>query len=294
MGRDHGEIHEGLNSKHKTLDTESIITGISVRPSFESITVITSLEVVTEPEQDAHLVKPSDLNHEDNILSVRRHATDPETGFSDLRKDLEKTREEYPPGRSEFFYPINELRRLITPDRIAREIKRSRGQATLGFKFNADTIYTKAPKLFGILVATNLSQHICDLIAEGLGDIDLPLRRCDQGVEVKLCRNKGPMQPIVCMKNWTQQDIHAFNMTQHSFLSPVFNFGEEIPHQNLHDSCRLPFLENHGRGNKHEFSQGGCSSVSKIRIHPFHQTLAGQEYSNASLKMQLKIMSLPM
>lgn len=256
------------------MDVES--TSNSTRSSLEAS------KYATSREQDVHPTSIGVIDYEENILSLRRHATDPDTLYSGLRKDLEKIRKEYPRESSEFFYPIDGLRKYIIPGRITSEIERSRIEDTNdNFEIDADQIHKKAQRLFGILVMINLAQHIVEMMADGIGDSDLPFRRYEEGV--KLCRSKGSMKPIKCMENWTEESIHSFNRIQHSFVSPVFHFGEEIHHQELHDNCRLPFLDLRG-GTRHDASEGGCSSVSKIKIHPLHQTLAGQDDPNVSFE----------
>lgn len=191
-----------------------------------------------------------------------------------LREALGKARRERPPRRLTFFYPADQIDRLITQDSVALELKRHPlgDQDDEHLQATAQHIATFAPRLFIVLVSQRLERHIYALIDEGIDDTHLPFSRLngdnDSG-RLTLCSGKQAEHIVQCMVGWDDYDVERFAMAQWEVLAPVFEFGHEIKHQDFDDNCILPWIEDHEHSD--HTAHGGYGCVWKIKIHPAHQ-----------------------
>lgn len=268
-------------------DTDTDVLSSSVAEQSNAHTPLGHSGVFSQsanfPNAIVHKSAGVDATHdghtEEHPLSLRRHATEPD----ELRERLAQIRKEAPSGTSKFFFPNGALRRLIVPDEILTELRKAKTEYTTNeLKEWSQKIYNEAPKLFAVLVWINLSNYIYDFVSEGFSDTDLPFRRCDCLHDVRLCSKKSPTKAIEAMRTWKSEKIHEFNRDQHCMLSPVFHFGDDVQHQELEDTCVLPFIEDHERSNTQMAIEGGYAFVWKIKIHPDHQIVSGQAESEVT------------
>lgn len=197
-----------------------------------------------------------------------------------LQYQLGNARIEWPLGSYRYFYPADELERLITYDSILIELKRCNVQfPTEALPRLAAQIFKSVPKLFAILVCLEQAHLIHEFLEEEIDDTHLPFVRSDINTSegVKLCSGKNTDKQIQCMASWSSHRISEFGQLQWYMRAPVFEFGEEIKHYELHDNDVLPWIEDHKR--KNHAAEGGYGSVWRIKIHPAHQQIHNNPHS---------------
>jgi len=267
-----GNLPRSENRDNKTDAIPSIEKSKTKRGSRdpEESSALAALHVVISDQGEATRVE-QEVCHKDATTSTKK----PDS----LRRRLMDIRTEAPIGSWKFFFPNDGVRRLIVPNKIQTELTTLETDYTeCELDDHAKIIHNKSPRLFAILVFLKLSRYIYDFISEGIDDADLPFLRCDKSAFI-LCSNKSQRKRIECMKDWDSGDVEEFNRTQYSMLSPVFDFGDEVQHQDLPDGCILPFIEDYGQGKNYKATEGGYGLVWKIKIHPAHQISSNQEDS---------------
>lgn len=213
---------------------------------------------------------------EDGLLTAEVHdANNP----PNLREQLGEA--QYEPWRdNRYFIANNDLRRLITPKSILRQMEMETGLGSTDIQQQtALVISERAHKLFATLVCLRLDRCIYGFLEEGIDDTDLPfvrLNSCDESRRFSLCSKKTPREPIKCMMAWGRSDVREFAKTQWYMLAPVLEFTDDIEHYDFEHHCILPWIEDHecsSSGHKGGAVEGGFGSVWKIKIHPAHQRL---------------------
>jgi serine/threonine protein kinase len=178
------------------------------------------------------------------------------TRGSTLEEDLWNARVTYKSHRS--FIPITELKRLITVDRVSRELHvHDPNILPIEIVNKAEIIVENATRLFALLILIGKEQDITSLIEEGIKDGDLPI----SGLRCK---------DIQVFSQWKPKAVKDFKQDQWSVISPIFDkIGE---HYELDDHTILPFIENKER--PEQLIAGGYSDVRSVRIHPAHLDLS--------------------
>ncbi|KAH7317938.1 kinase-like domain-containing protein [Rhexocercosporidium sp. MPI-PUGE-AT-0058] len=202
-----------------------------------------------------------------------------------LREQLGKA--QYEPWRdNRYFIPNNDLRRLITPESVLRQMKMETGLGRTPIQEQtALMISERAHKLYAALVFTRLGQHICDFLEEGIDDSDLPFARLDSRDDSRtfsLCSKKSPREPLNCLATWNRSDVCELAKSQWYMLAPVLEFTDNIEHYDFDRYCILPWMEDHefsSQGHMGGAIEGGFGSVWKIKIHPAHQRLVRELHS---------------
>ena len=177
-----------------------------------------------------------------------------------------------------YFIANNDLRRLITPESVLRQMRSEKSLGDVQIPEEAGRkISEHAHKLFAILVYVRLGQHILRFLEDGIDDTHLPFVRRNSPNESRkfsLCSSKSQYQPINCMADWDHGDIRDFAKTQWYVLAPVLKFTNEVEHYELEPHCIPPWMEDHecdASDDKGKAVSGGFGSVWKVRIHPAHQ-----------------------
>ena len=209
-----------------------------------------------------------------------------EQGLS-LHEMLSKAQHETP-SSSGFFVPDDDLRRLINPESVLREMSRCRIRSAIGLskETTAQRISATAPRLFATLVFENNQKAISDLLDEGVDDSDLPFSIRDK---THLCSARPPFQTINCAAVWESGLIRHVAQTQWYMLAPIFEFTDNIKHYELDQQCMLPLIESHEFdkfGNSVATGQGGFGYVWKTAIHPAHQRVIRSRHSGRKTAAQ--------
>lgn len=213
-----------------------------------------------------------------------------------LKLKLEEHQNESTSEENKFFIPIDILNSLLTQDAIEKELQTygiTRGRKDLS-SYVKD-IHTKAKKIFAVLLCRSKGDSIFSFIDEGIGDKDLPLRRCEPRNAVSLGANNHALRLCIyghqgcglrstsVESGWSRQDVRDFCRDQWLVLAPVFQQHQDgpIPHFELEDNVILPFIEE----DKCQISSGGYGRVWKVKIHVAHQKL----YTSNSLNVSNRI-----
>jgi hypothetical protein len=153
---------------------------------------------------------------------------------------------------SKRFIPHHALESILTPEQIRIAMKESGVEAT-SLDEMANTIWNKARKIFAILVLIDETK----LIAKFLGEDGY----LESEIDARLPFDGSYLERLVGNKDF----VRNFRETQLEFVAPIFSGG--ILPRVLTKEIILPFMENEPIG------RGGFGNVSRIRIHPAHQTI---------------------
>ncbi|KAH7386568.1 hypothetical protein BKA64DRAFT_681188 [Cadophora sp. MPI-SDFR-AT-0126] len=211
---------------------------------------------------------------ENELSTAKPHDDDNEP---DLRHQLIDA--QYDPWEDyRYFISNNDLRRIITPKSIIRQMRTEKTLDGVHIQEGTTTMISeRAHKLFAILVYARLGHHIPEFLEEGIDDTHLPFSRIkirDDDKRFSLCSYKRQGEPIKCMANWDQDEINNLEKTQWYMLAPILEFTDRIEHYEFQRNCIPPWMEDHEcsrSGRKGTSVAGSFGSVWKIRIHPAHQ-----------------------
>jgi hypothetical protein len=123
-----------------------------------------------------------------------------------------------------------------------------------------------ARQLFAILASVKKGAEICDLLKEGVSDIDLPLKRRPNDQEPFALQRKTGTS-IKTLESWNEKELEKFDRIQWWMTAPVF---EDKEHYELDHNTVLPFIPFKSSAETMERKQGGYSEVYPVCVHPAH------------------------
>jgi hypothetical protein len=165
------------------------------------------------------------------------------------------------------FWPLQVLQQIIAKSALMITLSSNSMSITPGSSTNsiddlASLILSKYIRVFAILAIMEQDDKIRDFIYEEVHDADLPLIFYRQGYDV--VRNGAPDRPLKCFSILRMVEREVFLDYQWRMLAPYFKLSSTTPvkHMDLARETILPFIE------ETRASEGGFSSVSKVKIHP--------------------------
>jgi len=241
--------------------------------------------------------------------------------FEDALQDqLTRVMVHCPIDRPRKFIPDGQLKRLVNPESIERELLRHErtlkrrwknavsSHETLEFgllakKICGETTRTAATispdnnthahaaensrpreyrKIFTILILLDRPHRISSFIQEDICDDDLPLLRISKECS-KLATSKFPQVPLTCIKHWKESTMERFEEKQWTVLAPSFKrkMGERDIHRSLHEGGILPFTSWKKIGPPSGFSQ-----LYHAEVHPDHHSFHDSKVSKLHLERE--------
>ena len=200
-----------------------------------------------------------------------------------------------PLGSSNSFLPNGQLSRLVDAVSVAHELTSSLSQSHTAEKIQeiADVVCMETPldvrgpgepqpksyrKIFAILVLTEMSSSIADLIAYDVSDIDLPLKATFAGrneftLQRKATSDESLSGPLECFDKpgWSLEKRSVFEGYQWALLAPIFSPESNggVNHYSFLPRHILPFESVFD--NEQDFEHTGAfSKVSLVHIHKDH------------------------
>jgi hypothetical protein len=150
------------------------------------------------------------------------------------------------------FIPHHALDSILTPEQIRITMKENGVEAT-SLDEMANTIWNKARKIFGILALIDETKLIAKFLKED--------GYLESEIDARLPFDSCYLERLVGNEDF----VRKFCEKQWEFIAPIFSGG--ILPRVLTKEVILPFIENEPIG------RGGFGDVSRIRIHPAHQTI---------------------
>jgi hypothetical protein len=185
--------------------------------------------------------------------------------------------------QEQLFLPLDELDRIVTRDRVRRELQRLNLIRPDQLDWYADQIWetksissstrTTRRRIFAILALLDKVEAISDFIQHDLYDIDLPLT-LDKGPLRGLSykRKKGSLRPITFCQTWRPCDRDCFHMYQWQLLAPYFELSTkdkpQVSEYQLDKNIILPFIETEEKTASSR--RGGFGDVWRVKIHQAH------------------------
>lgn len=174
-------------------------------------------------------------------------------------------------GETTNFLPLSELKRLITPENVRKELFESGVPVGDGF---SKAIASDLPRIFATLAVLSNSVFIQDFMAHGLDDRCLPVPRAVRDDE-PAAASHGQLQSLRRLfRGLNEQTTESFLEWQYIMSPPQINLSFHSPHlggfwKSFDQRTVLPFINvDHG-------SSGSFGTVSRVRIHPSHFIGAG-------------------
>ena len=211
-----------------------------------------------------------------------------------LTEMLKDAKIECPRESNFYFIPVDAIRKLEEKRPVREELRRIFPRMDRDpLDHYVHLICTKATRIFAILLASSMDiqEGICDLLDEGITDVNLPFVRVPlYGVErggrsssssftlAKYehtnCQREGHAGcGIRALSNWGRFQIETLSRDQWLALAPVFRRASKgIPHYHFEDNTVFPFTED-DENNNEKLKSGGYSEVWPVRIHPAHQDI---------------------
>lgn len=199
----------------------------------------------------------------------------------ELREALQQLEDQ-----EQLFLPNDEFERIITRDRVRRELQRLNLIRPDQLDQYADQIwerksislstFTTRRRIFAILTLLDKVEAILDFIQHDLYDRDLPLT-VDKGPLRGLSykRKKGSLQPITFCQTWRPCDRDCFYMYQWQLLAPYFELSTKDNPQGfeyqLDKNIILPFIETEEKTASSR--RGGFGDVWRVKIHQAHHNI---------------------
>ena len=197
-------------------------------------------------------------------------------------------REEWPPGQSRHFIPINKIYELVNEENVQKELESEYPTlARRDLENYTKLICASSRKLFAILICGSPQDYdtIRPILDENITDADLPFERIATketdhpnsynhsytlGIHRYCKRDNHEGCTIRALSSWQPLDIAELGGRQYSFLAPVFNSGPgEIALLDLNTGSIMPFTEDLETDTRYH-KTGGYSEVWPVRIHPAH------------------------
>ncbi|CAI0648943.1 unnamed protein product, partial [Colletotrichum noveboracense] len=186
------------------------------------------------------------------------------------------------------FLPLSKLDELLTRKVVERQLRgefegllRDAGlQACIDYVCNRVAIggpkhlkFASGRRLFAILIMIEKLDSFTDLRDAGLRDIDLPLRKLEDGM-----RSAHKDKTFTCFRSWSTFKLRAFEEWQWKLLAPYFSMKDGTENQvlfyKLAPQTVMPWIEEETAAAEH---YGGQSWVKKVRIHHSHCNFKGPE-----------------
>lgn len=195
-----------------------------------------------------------------------------------LREQLEAARLESYQRPHSFIVPRSTQEELITVSTILKDIQARNPDIdeTEAAAYAAKACHC-AKKLYATLAYIKKGPEICSLLEEGISDGDLPLKRISNAKSrFALYRKTG--ESIKTLEAWKDKYLESFDRVQWWMTSPVF---EEQQHYDLDDKTILPFVPFEFAPAANGKTQGACSEVYPVCIHPAHHEFGQTSASKA-------------
>ncbi|KAJ0345478.1 hypothetical protein COL154_012017 [Colletotrichum chrysophilum] len=207
---------------------------------------------------------------------------------NNLQESLIKALVRQKDGRE--FLPLAKLDELVTRKVVERQLRAefedlSRDadlQACIEYVCNRQDIggakhlkFTSGRRLFAILIMIEKLDSFTDLRAADLRDIDLPLKRVDDGL-----RSAHRNNTFACFRSWSTFKLRAFEEWQWKLLAPYFSTAddarEKVLFYRLAPQTVMPWTEEEIAPAEY---YGGQSWVKKVKIHESHHNFKSLEAS---------------
>lgn len=209
-------------------------------------------------------------SREDSVSSSQRSRADSKGSSTSghwLKEQLENARVECHHHPHCFLVPKCEQERLINFPTVLKDIQaRTTEYEDAETNNHAKNACARAQKLYATLAYIKKGGDICQLLAEGVTDDDLPfVRKHDERSRFSLYRKNG--SPIKTLETWKDKYLENFDRIQWWMNAAVFQSGE---YHELGENVVLPFVHFDADDETTTAKRGGYSEVYPVRIHPAH------------------------
>lgn len=158
------------------------------------------------------------------------------------------------PAQNRRFVPNPALEAVMTLEAITRALQAIDTFEPYQIPVQAEVIKSKATKIFAILLLIAREALMLEFVNGGLWDTKLPLN----------------FTYICDIKSLDAAGQRLFTEQQWGFLAPEFSHKSSLIYMNFPEETILPFTKEEGL--RDGYSQGTSGQISRIWIHPSHQT----------------------
>jgi hypothetical protein len=224
--------------------------------------------------------RSQDHSHDGNTGSLS-------TASDNLEHDLRAAFQNSEEQEKHKFLPLNQLDKIVTADRVKRELKKHNIVPLGELDYYTGQIWgiTKSPnptsrrKIFAILVLLQKVAPILHFIEHDLYDKDLPFILIEGPgpgyFQLSRKRKGGATEPIAFCQDpnaWPTYLLECFESYQRQLLAPYFELSTKskpkVLHYNLEGNRILPFIEVDKKNASAHC--GGFGDVWRVKIHPAH------------------------
>jgi hypothetical protein len=159
--------------------------------------------------------------------------------------------------------------RLVTVDAVSKDILKNRTINEDEVARCAHQVCKDAKYLYAVLAYMKKGADVCQFLAEGITDADLPLvRKGNVPRKLALYRRQGDgFELVKAMESWSDKHLRKFDQYQWWMRAPTF---KSLDHHDFDDDDVLPFVALKEEEKQIPSKQGSYSEVFPVRIHPAH------------------------